>query len=492
MDVNTGGLLAVDDRTARSRRPGQGRAMPPEMLSGTGGAVLGQDLMAAYPGGVRTPHEQLTQLLNAELGRVDPITGSVASMDVAGMANMLLRDALREHASDIHLDPQYEGVQVRFRIDGVLHDAALLSHDEGQRLLRHLKAFGGLDPVASFRPEDTRLTYILDDRELDLRLACVPCMGGQKLTIRMLERSRVAQRFGELGMGDAQLQAIRQWLTHMSGMFLCTGPTGSGKTTTLYALLHELKLLDRSIVTIEDPVEYQIDGITQMQVDNERGLTFAEGLRAMLRLDPDYLLVGEIRDPVSARTAVEAAVTGRVLMSTLHSRDPIGTVTALRQWGVEDHEIASSLEVVVTQRLVRQLCPYCRQETPPRKEFQKWAAGLGWTLPPRVWQAVGCRTCRNIGYQGRTGVFEVWYLTEQDRTLILNHADEVSLRRNAKERWGGMLFPDGLTKLSTGVTSPDELRVVLGDASRVYSETALERRRSRRPRRAPSGKPKAG
>jgi general secretion pathway protein E len=458
--------------------------MPPDRFRTGGPPSIEPASFMPHPGTVRTLREQLTQLLNGELGRLDPATGGPAGLDVANMANMLLRDALREHASDIHLDPQYEGVQVRFRIDGVLHDAALLTHDEGQRLLRHLKAFGGLDPVASFRPEDARLTYVLDDRELDLRLACVPCMGGQKLTIRLLERSRVAQRFSELGMGDAQLQAIHQWLTNMSGMFLCTGPTGSGKTTTLYALLHELKLLDRSVVTIEDPVEYQIDGITQMQVDVERGLTFAEGLRAMLRLDPDFLLVGEIRDPISARTAVEAAVTGRVLMSTLHSRDPIGTVTALRQWGLDDHEIASSLEVVVTQRLVRQLCPYCRQETSPPREYQKWAATLGWTLPDRIWQATGCPTCRNIGYQGRSGVFEVWYLNEQDRTLILNHADEVSLRRNVKERWGGSLFLDGLAKLTGGVTSIEELRAVLGDCSRIYSPATLERRRTRRPRRA--------
>lgn len=443
----------------------------------TGDAISGQevrvDVLGSHPAGVRTTRAQLTTLLNAELGRLDPRTGSVVEMDVAGMANMLLRDALRENASDVHLDPMADGMQVRFRIDGVLHDAAQLTREEGQRLVRHLKALGSLDPVATFRPEDARLTYSLDDHELDLRLACVPCMGGQKLTVRLLERSRVAAHISELGMGEQYLQRIRQWLTHMSGMFLVSGPTGSGKTTTLYALLHEMKLLDRSIVTIEDPVEYQIDGVTQMQVDNERGLTFAEGLKAMLRLDPDFLLVGEIRDPASAQTAVEAAGTGRVLMSTLHSRDPIGAVTSLRQWGLEDHEIASALEVVASQRLVRRLCPHCRQQTLPRKEAESWAAGLGWTLPDRVWRAAGCSECRNIGYHGRTGIFEIWYLNEDDRALILNHADEVTLRRQLRQRSNGLLFADGLAQLQDGTTSLEELRVALGDCVRLYTEARL-------------------
>lgn len=457
--------------------PAVGHSRTPHLADADGEFISGEgvvvDVLGSHPAGVRTTREQLTALLNAELGRLDPLTGQILNMDVAGMANMLLRDALREHASDIHLDPLEDGLQIRFRIDGVLHDAAQLTREEGQRLIRHFKALGGLDPVASFRPEGTRLTYVLDERELDVRLACVPCMGGQKLTIRMLERSRVAAQISELGMGELYLQRIRQWLTHMSGMFLVTGPTGSGKTTTLYALLHEMKLLDRSIVTIEDPVEYQIDGITQMQVDNERGLTFAEGLKAMLRLDPDFLLVGEIRDPVSARTAVEAAVTGRVLMSTLHSRDPIGTVTALRQWGMDDHEIASALEVVVSQRLVRRLCPHCRRPAAPRKDLECWAASLGWSLPERVWRPVGCNACRNIGYRGRTGIFEIWYLDEEDRDLILSHAHESTLRRRLKNRPGGVLFADGLARLESGETSLEELRVALGDCARLYKEASL-------------------
>ena len=246
------------------------------------------------------------------------------------LGDVLLRDALRERATDVHLDPQADGVRVRFRIDGRLHDAASLSRDHGIHLIRHFKAISNLDPVNTLRLADARITYGLDGEDVDLRLACAPTVAGEKLSIRVLDRSRVEQRLDELGLSPQDDERIRQWLAGASGMFLVVGPTGSGKTTTAYALLHELKGHERSVVTIEDPVEYQVPGINQIPVDHHREMGFAEVLKGVLRLDPDYVRVGEIRDRAPARAAADASASGRVLMTTLHSPDAVGAVTSLR------------------------------------------------------------------------------------------------------------------------------------------------------------------
>jgi type II secretory ATPase GspE/PulE/Tfp pilus assembly ATPase PilB-like protein len=240
-------------------------------------------------------------------------------------------------------------------------------------------------------------------------------------------------------------------------MFLVTGPTGAGKTTTLYALLHELRMLERSIVTLEDPVEYDIDGITQLQVDEDHGLTFRNGLKAMLRLDPDFLLLGEIRDVESARTAAAAASSGHVLLSTLHSHDPVNAVTTLRHWGLADYEITAALQVVVSQRLVRRLCPACRKQEAPKPRELRWLRGVVEEVPDAIWHAVGCGECRGLGYQGRVGVFEVWRLQDDDLDLIADHATERAVRQHLRKRRHQTLVNDGLEKARSGETTVCEL-----------------------------------
>jgi type II secretory ATPase GspE/PulE/Tfp pilus assembly ATPase PilB-like protein len=402
-------------------------------------------------------HPALGQQLTAALESGASAPSGADEPEVQALADALLRDAVRERASDVHLDPQRDDVALRFRIDGAIVDVADLAPEPARRLLNQFKTLTQIDPVSLFAPQESRFTYTLDGEEVDLRVAFAPCVAGEKLTIRMLDTRQLRHDIRDLGLPESMLDHVEQWLHNVSGMFLVTGPTGSGKTTTLYALLHELRLLERSIVTLEDPVEYQIDRIAQLQVDEQHDLTFRNGLKAMLRLDPDFLLMGEIRDSESARAAAAAASTGHVLLSTLHSRDPVSAVTTLRNWGLEDHEITASLQVVVSQRLVRKLCPSCRREEAPTPRDRRWLRAIGEAASETVWQAVGCDECRGLGYAGRIGVFEVWRLQDRDLELIADHATERVLRQHLRASDHETLLGDALQKARAGETTVREL-----------------------------------
>jgi len=411
----------------------------------------------------RIIREDLTQLLLKHLGDgTGQLAPGASEAELAAMADAIIRDAYRERATDIHLDPQTGGYRVRFRIDGVMHDAALLTLQQGHRLVNQFKTMADIDPVTIFFPEEARRTYEMDEASIDLRVTVAPCISGVKLAIRMLDPRTVEHHLSDLGLSEENYSHLRGWLENLHGMFLVAGPTGSGKTTTLYALLHELKRQARNILTIEDPVEYQIDGVNQMQVSERHELTFAEGLKVMLRLDPDYMMVGEIRDADSGRIAVDASNKGRVLMSTIHAPDAVGAVTSLRNWGIRDHEIATSLTVVVTQRLVRTLCPFCREEGPPNDMDRQWLEAARLPVPPRVWHPHGCERCAHIGYRGRTGVFEVWHLHEDDQALILAHADDHTIRQHLALKGHQSMVKHALEKVSLGITSVRELKMFSG------------------------------
>ena len=269
---------------------------------------------------------------------------------------------------------------------------------------------------------------------------------------------RLERFIDDLGLTPRNLQRLETWLENVNGMFLAAGPTGCGKTTTVYSLLHELKFADRIIVSLEDPLEYEVDGITQVQLDQKHHLNFAEGVKSMLRLDPDFLMIGEIRDGASANAAVGAAITGRVLLSTIHSRDAIGVITALRNWGVADHELAESVSVVVAQRLVRMLCSDCKEKATPTDGDAQWLKSAGLPVPTQIWRAKGCLKCGNLGFVGRTGVFEMWELREKDYDLILAHADERSIRQHLARLQHSSLMEDAMTKVADGTTTLDELK----------------------------------
>lgn len=377
-------------------------------------------------------------------------------------AEALLRDALREEATDIHLDAKGDGLMVRMRVNGIVHDGAFLPGEVGEHLANQIKIMANLNPGARFFPEEGRITRVVGGTELDLRVARAPCLAGEKMSIRLFVPRQPLWRLDALGLEEPAMADLQSWLGTVSGLLLVVGPTGSGKTTTLYALLHRLRLHERNVVTIEDPVEYRIGGINQIQVDLKHGLDFAEGVKAMLRMDPDYIMVGEIRDPSSARAAVSAATSGRALMSTVHCRDAVGAVDALRNFGLSDGEISANVMLVVAQRLVRVLCPLCRALSPPDADGAAWLASLDRPVPERVGRAVGCESCHGHGYQGRTGVFEVWRVDAEDYQMILEGVDRRTIYRHLRSRGHRFLLDHGLEKASRGLTTLDELRVLHG------------------------------
>lgn len=374
------------------------------------------------------------------------------------LTDRLIGDARRERATDIHLEQENGHMCVRFRVDGVLHDAALLPREVGGHLIGHIKALAQIDPIPLSRPADGRMNFSSEGEDINLRVACVPCIGGEKLSLRLLETHRLQLSLSELGLTAEHYATVEGWLKNVTGMFLVVGATGSGKTTTLYALLHELKLFNQSVVTIEDPVEYRINGITQMQVNERRGLTFEEGVKAMLRLDPDFLLVGEVRDVPSAHAALDVAASGKTILSTLHSRDAAGAITTLRNLQLKDYEIATALEVVVAQRLVRKLCPECRRKKKPNRSEKAWLESAGLPIPEVIWAAGECEKCQFTGYRGRTGLFEVWHLEEHFKDLVLKHADEAQLRSELRKGGVNPLLHDGVGKVIQGITSFNELQ----------------------------------
>lgn len=372
-------------------------------------------------------------------------------------AHALLVDLVRARATDLHLDPFPESYRIRVRIDGNMVDAAEVDLAEGKRLGNQFKTFSGIDPIHTVSGSEGGFFYSLDEIQLDLRVTVVPCVSGDKLAVRILTPAERVMDVTQLGVPGEGADWIRQWMDATTGMFLVAGPTGAGKTTTLYSLLQELRLGDSHVVTLEDPVEYEVPGINQIQVDNEHGLTFTRGTQSILRLDPDYVLLGEVRDSASARAAISVSSSGRALMGTLHSRDAVGTVTALRNLGLDDYEIASNLGLVVAQRLVRKLCPQCRIRRSPDAVEQRWLQESNRDIPEETWAPVGCPQCDGLGFHGRMGVFEVWQLTEEDYAMILAHEEEQALRYAVTKRGGHLMLDDGLAKASEGLTTLREL-----------------------------------
>lgn len=376
----------------------------------------------------------------------------------AGAYLDLLEEATNQRATDIHIDPLLDGYQIRLRIDGILSPLRSIARKNGERIINQFKTAAGVEPGTIYTPLGVRRKFEVDGKSLDCRITLAPCISGPKMAVRVLELRRVLQSISELGLAESGLDRFRIWLRDLNGMFLVSGPTASGKTTTLYALLHELAEANRHIVTIEDPVEYEIDGINQIQVNRRHGLGFAEGIKTILRLDPDHAMIGELRSPEGAGAAISAAIAGHVILATLHSRDAVSSITALRNFDLADHQIATALGVVVNQRLVRKLCPECREETELSPVRTEWFEAHRIDPPSHAWKAVGCDACKDTGYFGRTGLFEVWNLDESDYEMLLAGVDEQSLREKLKRQDHETVWHDAARKIQHGVTNYDEVQ----------------------------------
>ena len=443
-------------------------------------AIASGEAMTGSP--IRPMREYLTHALRAAVEEREEQSDE-AELDIPLEAEALLRDAVRENATDLHLDTKADGLLVRMRVDGRVLDGAILTHEQGARLVNQFKAMARLSPITRYLPEEGRTTYELEDQVLDLRLTHVPCLRGDKLSIRVLTLSMVSHQLNELGLCENGLEHIHEWLDNISGMFLVAGPTGSGKTTTLYALLHRLKLYERNVITIEDPVEYEVDGINHMQIDERHGLGFSEGVKAMLHLDPDYMMLGEIRDKASAHAAITAATSGHALMSTLHSRDAVGVIDTLHHYGLSGSEISAGLILVIAQRLVRRVCLHCREEVAPSQEEVSWLASLGRKAPDRVWHANGCSHCKGSGYHGRIGVFEIWRIDSDEYQLILADTDRRTLYQHLARRGHRFMLDDGLDKVEQGVTTLSELRS-MGGYSVLGAIDKQKRKKSKRQKKS--------
>ncbi len=372
--------------------------------------------------------------------------------------NQVLAEALDSRATDVHVEPFEDQLRVRYRIDGVLVEANIPPQVRKfhPAIVSRLKILSHLDIAEKRLPQDGRIRLKVSGREIDLRVSVIPMIHGEAVVLRILDRGDTVLGMEHLGMAKRDQNAWDKVLQLPHGIVLVTGPTGSGKTTSLYAALAKINNPDLKIVTIEDPVEYQMRGINQIQVNVKSGLTFAAGLRAILRHDPDVVLIGEIRDRETAEIAVQASLTGHLVFSTLHTNDAPGAATRLIDMGIEPYLVSSSLELVAAQRLVRLICPKCKEQTPP-EDVEKLRIEFGPEVPGVIFRGHGCRNCQGTGYRGRQGLFELMPITDEVRAMIIERTSSRVIRKLAVQQGMTSLREDGWRLIREGRTTPEEV-----------------------------------
>ncbi len=405
--------------------------------------------------------------LSREIEEVKDLLDSEDEAPVIRLVNTLISQALKERASDIHIEPFEREVMVRFRVDGVLHTVVKPPKGVQAAITSRIKVMADLDIAEKRHPQDGRIRLRIAGREVDIRVSVLPTAFGERVVMRLLDRGKQMLTLRELGMNDSQLDYMQQAVNSAHGIVLVTGPTGSGKTTTLYAALMTVDRHNRNVLTIEDPIEYQLEGVGQMQVQPKIGVSFAEGLRSILRQDPDIIMIGEIRDLQTAEIAIQASLTGHLVFSTLHTNDALSAVVRLTDMGVEPYLVASSLLMVQAQRLIRILCPHCKQPTPveadtwetlgvsDRKEYEQIET---------IYTAKGCDACMQTGFLGRVGLFEM-AMVDQDMRAAIHDGEPLSTLRKIAMRSGMVsLRQDGARHIAAGLTTVDEvLRVTQRD-----------------------------
>jgi len=439
-----------------------GRAVEP-MLAAPG------DVAAA----INAAYQQRTGQAQTFIERLDPGTlgeelerlkSGHDLLDVASRApvvklvSLVLFEAVQARASDVHLQPYEDVLVVRFRIDGVLHNAYRLPRNLQDEIVSRVKVMARMNIAEKRLPQDGRATVQVGDRAIDLRIATLPGSFGERVVVRLLDTGTRLYDLRELGMGAGELARFRRLIQIDHGLILVTGPTGSGKTTTLYAALQDINSDEKNILTLEDPIEYQLPGISQTQVSEKKGMTFASGLRSVLRQDPDIIMIGEIRDRETAVMAIQSALTGHLVFSTLHTNDAASAVARLLDLGIEPYLLASSLIGVVAQRLLRRLCPACARAA-AAGDFDRLVVE-SWADVSNVKAAVGCAACRQTGYRGRLGIFELLLVDETIRRHIQARATAAEIGVAAAANGMRTLREDGAAKVLAGVTSVDEVQRV--------------------------------
>ncbi len=392
------------------------------------------------------------------------VKAAVDDAPIVKFVNLLITQAIQDRASDIHLEPTEHDLRVRYRIDGVLHETMRSPRSIQSGVISRLKIMADINIAERRIPQDGRLSVTAHGKKVDLRVATLPTVWGEKVVMRILDNSTAKMDLADLGFSDHNYDIYSQSFVKPYGMILVTGPTGSGKSTTLYATLNVVNRPEVNIITVEDPVEYRLGGINQVQVNVKAGLTFASALRSILRSDPDIVLIGEIRDHETAQIAIEASLTGHLVLSTLHTNDAPSSITRLTEMGIEPFLVGSALDCVLAQRLARKLCEKCKEPYEPTEEQLVSLSFPGWNPGeplPTLYRPVGCSNCAKTGYKGRLALHEVMAVTEEIERLTVQHASATTIGESAISNGMRLLREDGLRKAAAGITTIDEIfRVV--------------------------------
>lgn len=416
-----------------------------------------------YYGGTRLVEEAVESISRSTLGLVpaeklaaEKLERVIEQPPIVKLVNQIFLEAIRSRASDIHLEVQKEGTDIRYRIDGILHRVSSIPKHLTLPVISRIKIMSGLDITERRIPQDGHIRRKLGEKEIDLRISTSPTIYGEKVALRILDKSAMAFSLADIGLSPSSLRQLRELIRRRSGLIIISGPTGCGKTSTLYAILNAINSPEKNIMTLEDPVEYEVQHVNQEQINPKAGFTFPMGLKSILRQDPDIIMVGEIRDFETAELVIRASITGHLVFSTLHTMDAAGILTRLIDIGVEPFLIASTVIGLVAQRLVRKICTKCREEYTPSLSLLEQ---VGWSGKKdlKLHKGRGCKECKHTGYKGRTGLFELVVVNEKIRGLIMGKTPSTAIAEAARKSGMKSLREDGLDKILAGITTIEEV-----------------------------------
>ena len=450
-------LLPLDELRGVFGLPVQGVVVPKEELLAAINRLYSRYSSSAQEVVEELQGEELSTIAT-ELSQPKDLLDLTDEAPVIRLLNSILFQAVKERASDIHIEPFERELEVRFRIDGILYRMLAPPKVVQEALISRVKIMAGLNIAEKRLPQDGRFRVIVAGRDVDIRVSIIPTFFGERVVLRLLDKQRGVLSLTDIGLAERDNAVMERLLVRTSGIILVTGPTGSGKTTTLYAALTRLNSPEKNIITIEDPIEYQLSGVGQIQVNPKIDLTFANGLRSILRQDPDIIMVGEIRDAETAEIAMQSSLTGHLVLSTLHTNDAASAVTRLIDMGIEPFMVASTLSAVLAQRLVRVICPHCKEEYRPERPYP------GIDLPERLYRGRGCERCFNLGTTGRLGIYELLLIDSEICSMVIRRTPAGVIKEYAVSRGMRTLRDDGLAKVAAGITTIEEvLRVTQED-----------------------------